>query len=176
MHAALSMEVTLALSPVWEYVSDQVMGGVSSGQLHLQDVGDRVHARMTGSISLENNGGFVQMAFDLAEAGAAVDAGAWDGIDIELRGNCECYEVRLRTTDLTRPWQSFRQAFPTNGDWQVLRFPFARFAPHRTASDFDPAALRRIGILAIGRAFDADITVRAIRFYRLSDPEAAGKG
>lgn len=160
--------MTMELTPRWEYVSDQVMGGVSTGDLRLQDADGCACVRLTGSVSLENNGGFVQMAFDLAEAGAAADPASWDGIEFDLRANSETYEVRLRTTQLERPWQSFRQEFTAGGNWQLLRFSFADFLPHRTEVAFDPAALRRIGILAIGRTFDADISVRAVRFFRES--------
>lgn len=172
----MAEDMTMKLTPRWEYVSDQVMGGVSSGELQLQDADGLAYVTLTGTVSLENNGGFVQMAFDLAEARAAVDPASWDGIELELRGNNEIYEVRLRTTQLERPWQSFRRAFSASENWKVMRFPFADFMPHRTEVAFDPAALRRIGILAIGRTFEADISVRAVRLFRRSARDDDQKG
>lgn len=72
----------------------------------------------------------------------------------------------MRTTALTRPWQSFRMGFTAPPAWTTLRIPFADIEPNKTDADFDLADLRRIGILGYGRAFSVDIAVSAIRFYR----------
>lgn len=151
----------MQLSPQWEYVSDQVMGGVSTGALAFEDAGTEQIAHLTGRVSLDNNGGFVQMAFDLA-----VDAAGWRGIALEVRGNGNTYDVRLRTTQLTRPWQSFRTEITATPDWQTHRLPFDAFTPHRTDAAFDAGALRRVGILGIGREFEVDIAVRRVSLYR----------
>jgi len=154
------------LSPNWEYVSDRVMGGVSSGGLQADTVDGRQGARLRGQVSLDNNGGFVQMAFDLAQGGSAFDASDWTGIAFDVLGNGEQYEVRLRTTALTRPWQSFRAPFETEMKWRTIKIPFDSFEAHRTQAPFDLSQLRRVGILAIGRVFEADITIAGVRFYR----------
>ncbi|MGA9252535.1 MAG: CIA30 family protein [Roseobacter sp.] len=156
----------MQLSPKWEYVSDRVMGGVSDGGLEVDTVDGRRGARLRGLVSLDNNGGFVQMAFDLAEDGKAVDASSWTGIEFDVFGNDEFYEVRLRTSVLTRPWQSFRAPFKAMTRWQTVRIPFDSLESHRTKATFDASQLRRIGILAIGRVFEADITVAGVRFYK----------
>ena len=155
----------LQLTPDWEFVSDRVMGGVSEGTVQRATVAGRAAVRLSGQVSLANNGGFVQMGFDL-NAGRAFDASEWAGIQLEVRGNGETYEIRLRTTDLTRPWQSFRAAFEGTSDWTHLRLPFSAFEAHRTDASFDPRKLRRVGVLAVGRAFEADIAVAAVGFYK----------
>jgi hypothetical protein len=149
----------------WELITDGVMGGRSNGLLRREVVQGRPAWHLTGAVSLENNGGFVQMALDLAPGGGAVDASAWTGIEIAVCGNGETYTMHLRSTAVTRPWQSWRQGFAATPDWQVLRLPFDRFAPHRIEAAFDPAHLRRIGLVAIGRAFAADLSLGAARFY-----------
>lgn len=154
------------LSPDWEYVADSVMGGVSTGGIAHETLHGRVAMRLTGRVSLENNGGFVQMAFDLRPDGSALDAGGWSGIEMDVIGNGEAYDLRLRTDQLARPWQSFRADFVASPEWSTQRIAFAEITPHRTEARFDPARLRRIGILAIGRALDVDIAVSGIRFYR----------
>ena len=106
------------------------------------------------------------MALDLAPGGGAVDASGWTGIELEVCGNAEPYALHLRTTAATRPWQSWRQGFTALPDWQRLRLPFAGFVPHRIETPLDPAQLRRIGLIAIGRAFQADVSLGAVRFYR----------
>lgn len=156
----------MQLNPQWEYVSDQVMGGVSHGSLtRTVNSGSTVY-RLRGSVSLENNGGFVQMAFDLAGDGASFDASAWTGVAFDVCGNGEDYDVRLRTAQLTRPWQSFRTSIQAPADWTVVRLPFTEFEPHRTDARFDPRTLRRVGLLGIGRVFDADISVRSVALFR----------
>lgn len=164
--AAMSEEQHMKLSPTWRYVADTVMGGVSTGQLDETEAEGETIARLTGLVSLDNNGGFVQMAFDLQSDGAVFDASAWTGIALTVRGNSEVYDLRLRTDALTRPWQSYRLSFKTTPEWTELRLPFSQFEPNRTEAPFDPAKLRRIGILAIGREFAADVSVSQIGFYR----------
>ncbi len=155
-----------ALDPTWQFVSDAVMGGVSAGAAAPSVVGGREAMRLQGRVSLENNGGFLQMAFDLRVDGRPLDASAWEGIEIDVFGNDETYEMRLRTDALARPWQSFRSAFVAPPEWTTLRRPFGAFAPHRTTAPFDPAGLRRIGALAIGREFEADLAVGGVGLYR----------
>lgn len=149
----------------WMLITDGVMGGLSGGVLRRETVRGRAALRMRGQVRLENNGGFIQVARDLAPDGGPVDARRWSGIEIAVTGNGARYGMHLRTTDLTRPWQSWRHGFTAPAHWVRLRLPFTDFQAHRTAQDFDPARLRRIGIVAIGRAFEADIALSDLRFF-----------
>lgn len=157
-------EGTMELPPRWEYVADTVMGGVSTGGIGAEVVQGRDAVRLTGRVSLENDGGFIQMALDLP--GDVFDAGGWTGVELEVLGNGARYDLRLRTTDLTRPWQSYRADFAAPARWTTIRIPFVGLEPHRTDAPFDPRRLRRLGVLAVGRAFDADVAVAGIRLYR----------
>lgn len=155
----------MELAPDWEFVADTVMGGVSQGSLKREQVAGRAATRLEGRVSLDNNGGFVQMAFDLLPDGGPFDASDYSGLELDVYGNSERYDLRLRTDQLTRPWHSFRTQFEAPPSWTTLRIPFADFEAHRTNEIFDPARLRRIGVLAIGRVFNADIAVSALRLY-----------
>lgn len=148
----------------WQLVSDRVMGGISSGTMVREMVVGRPAIHMRGDVSLENNGGFVQIALDLALGGDAVDASGWRGLEFDVFGNGEEYGVHLRTTDLSRPWQSYRQSFPAEPRWQTIRLVFQDFVPHRTDIPFSVHRLRRIGLVAIGRAFSADLAVGGLRY------------
>lgn len=148
----------------WVLVSDRVMGGVSYGRLTVEPVAGRLAVRLRGTVSLENNGGFVQMALDLRPDGGPVDASGWQGLEIDVCGNGETYGLHLRSLDVTRPWQSYRQSFQTEPAWRTLWLPFAGFQPHRLETPFDPRRLRRLGLVAIGRAFEADLAVAGVRF------------
>ena len=156
----------MQLNPRWEYVADGVMGGVSKGGMSREMFRGRMAVVLRGTVSLQNNGGFIQIAFDVRCDNAEFHAGNWDGIELDVCGNGERYDIRLRTDHLTRPWQSFRAEFTAPQGWQVLQVPFNTVIPHRTDAVFDPTKLRRIGILAIGREFQADVAVAGVRLYR----------
>lgn len=156
----------MELTTKWEYVDDKVMGGVSDGRLHQEMYHGRMATVLRGSVSLDNNGGFIQIAFDLCRDGAEFDVSGWDGLEFEICGNNEPYDIRFRTKQLTRPWQSFRSDFVAPPRWRTLKVPFNELEAHRTDARFDPARLRRIGILAIGREFRADVAIAAVRLYR----------
>jgi hypothetical protein len=149
----------------WQMLSDAVMGGVSSGRITAETVAGRRALRMRGDVSLENNGGFIQIALDLAPAGGTVDASGYTGVVAEVYGNGEEYGLHLRTPDIARPWQSYRQSFRAEAEWREIRLPFSGFVPHRIEVPLDVRRLRRLGLVAIGRAFAADLAVSGLRFY-----------
>jgi len=153
-----------AIGSKWELLTDQVMGGVSKGSMARDAVAGRPAIRMRGDVSLENNGGFVQIALDLSPDGGVVDTSAWSGIELDVFGNGEDYGVYLRTDALTKPWQSYRQSFKANAEWRTVQLPFDHFVPHRTNVPLDTHRLRRIGLVAIGRACSADLALGGLRF------------
>ena len=150
----------------WRLVSDRVMGGRSTGRAEIGLHHGRRALRMTGDVSLANNGGFLQVNVDLAREGEALDASAWDGIAITLRGDGGRYAVNLRTTDLDRPWQSFRSPLESTEQWQCHRLPFETFESHRTDHGLDARHLRRVGFIAIGEARHVDVALAELRFFR----------
>lgn len=148
----------------WQFLTDGVMGGVSSGNLRRTKIAGLPANFMEGDVSLENNGGFIQMALDLALDGGLLDAKNFSAIQIEVYGNNASYGLHLRTSDLDAPWQSYRQGFEAKPRWQSITLPFAGFVPHRTAKPLDLAKLRRLGLVAIGRAFHAELAMARIAF------------
>mmetsp|Transcript_3340 Transcript_3340/g.4947 ORF Transcript_3340/g.4947 Transcript_3340/m.4947 type:complete len:241 (+) Transcript_3340:197-919(+) len=71
----------------WIGITDRVMGGASNGIVKREIVGGRLANILTGSVSLANNGGFIQMATDLSifpERSLTVDASAFHGIEIDV--------------------------------------------------------------------------------------------
>ncbi len=149
----------------WEMIADRVMGGISNGTMRRETVRGREAIHLQGDVSLENNGGFIQIALDLAPDGSSIDARQWAGIEIDVIGDDESYNLHLRTADVTRPWQSYRQSFVPTPEWQTVRLPFSEFEAHRIDAPLDLSTLRRIGIVAIGRAFHADIAIAGVRFF-----------
>ena len=149
----------------WELIEDRVMGGRSVGAMTRELVAGRPALHLTGDVSLENNGGFIQVALDLSPDGSSVDVSAWSGLEIDVVGNGETYNLHLRTADVQRPWQSYRQSFVAWHEWRSLQLPFADFEPHRIDAPLDLTRARRIGIVAIGRAFSVDIAIGGVGFY-----------
>ncbi len=152
----------------WQCISDGVMGGLSAGAIVRENRHGRPALCLRGKVSLENNGGFMQMALDLTPDGGLRDADAFEGIEVDVGGNGEAYSVHLRTDAVTRPWQSWRQNFVAAPAWQTIRLPFSAFAAHRIDAPLDTRRLRRLGIVAIGRAFDAEVAVARISFYSVT--------
>ncbi len=140
------------------------MGGMSSGTLTRGIVRGRECWRLQGEVSLENNGGFLQTALDLVPGSGTFDACTWTGVEIDVLGNGEPYNCHLRTADVCRPWQSYRATFVADPDWKTVWLPFSAFEAHRIDAPLDRSRLRRLGIVAIGRAFTVDIAVADIRF------------
>ena len=55
--------------------------------------------------------------------------------------NNEEYDIRLRTDELNRPWQSFRKTFLAPREWIKARVSFADLQSHRTKLKFKPTIL-----------------------------------
>jgi hypothetical protein len=80
---------------------------------------------MTGTVSTENNGGFIQMRLDLPPGAAA---GA-TGVRLIVRGNSQRYFVHLRTSGTRLPWQYYQAGFEVGPDWAEVRLPLEAFRP-----------------------------------------------
>lgn len=156
------------LGAKWQLVTDSVMGGISTGKLTLDNIKNKNCLRMQGNVSTENNGGFVQIALPLSDNKSddrPFDASAYTGIEIDVLGNNESYNIHFRTDNLWFPWQSYRFSFKATSDWQTYRFPFSKLEPYKTTKSFSQDEIMRIGLVAIGREFQANLCVASIKFY-----------
>ena len=154
-----------ALGTEWRGVSDRVMGGVSDVRIEHGNAEGQFFLRLRGDVRLENNGGFIQAALNLNPSGGVLDASAYRGLRLTVRGNDQLYSLHLRTPDATRPWQSYRAHFTAGTHWQTIDLPFEVFAPYRLDTPLDTRRLNRAGLVAIGRAFSADLLVSSISLY-----------
>ncbi len=149
----------------WRLFSDRVMGGISLGRAGLAERDGQACLRLWGDVRLDNNGGFIQVASDLtAEEREAFATGS--GLELEVYGSDETYNVHLRTEKTRYPWQSYRASFIAAPAWQIIRLPFTAFEPYRVDGPLAPATVRRIGIVAIGREFTADLCIARVAVYR----------
>ena len=149
----------------WRGVSDKVMGGISEATISYDVLNGHSCLRLSGDVCLENQGGFIQAVLDLTLLGETLDASKFSGVRITIRGNGEKYSIHLRTPDNARPWQSYRAHFTAGLDWETIDIPFEAFMPHRLEVPLDKTRLRRIGLVAIGRAFYADLSISKLAFY-----------
>lgn len=154
-----------AIGTHWRLVTDGVMGGISTGRLQADSVNGKACLRLRGSVRLENNGGFIQAALDVDQTPGG-DASTFQGVLIEVLGNNAEYNLHLRTDDVWLPWQSYRSSFHATPGWQTIKLPFAGFGGYRISRTLDTGQLKRIGIVAIGKAFAADLCVARLEYYR----------
>jgi hypothetical protein len=147
----------------WQFFTDQVMGGVSTGGVAFAQEDGMYFARMTGNVSTANRGGFIQMRLDLQSPPPNDNT----GVRLIVRGNAQRYFVHLRTGSTLLPWQYYQAGFDVTESWSEVRLPMDAFA----ASGWllrgvpNPASLTSVAIVAYGRDHDAQIDVREVGFY-----------
>ena len=146
----------------WQTADDRVMGGLSVAQIVADTRGGQSCFCLSGRVSLENRGGFVQMKWSFEPE---MDAGQFTGVYVDVMGNNESYNVHLRTRQLWLPWQSFRASFTAIPQWERIYLPFTQFENYSTFSTLDPVGIRKLAIVAIGREFNSDVCVKGFGFY-----------
>jgi hypothetical protein len=147
----------------WRVITDTVMGGKSMARLEPAVIEGRHCISLTGEVSLENNGGFVQASLDLNVSGV-LDATGYTGIEMEIFGNNEQYNLHLRTEDTQIVWQSYRASFYATSCWMTLWLPFDSFRAHRIDLPMDHSKLRRLGVVCIGREVEAKLSISRLCF------------
>ena len=148
----------------WCFVTDKVMGGISNGSLEFKQEDETYFYRMTGELSLENNGGFIQFRTKIENHPKGK---SFKGVRLRVRGNNNEYTVHIRTKYLFLPWQYYEAAFQATGTWTTIELPFATF---RKSNFYQPSYvssqdIKTIGIVAIGREFVAEIDLASIELY-----------
>jgi NADH dehydrogenase [ubiquinone] 1 alpha subcomplex assembly factor 1 len=106
----------------WQAVNDGVMGGVSDGRFRITP--ERT-MEFSGTLSLENNGGFASVRSKPAEL--SINAG--DAIRVRVRGDGREYVLNLYTKSRRMAF-SYRAPLPTKRDeWVEATVPLADFIP-----------------------------------------------
>ena len=119
---------------------------------------------MQGSVSTENNGGFLQFRTEVKDHPARK---LYKGIRIQVRGNNEEYAVHIRTKYLFLPWQYYQSEFLATNEWRTIELPLKDF---KKSNFYQPSVvssidIQTLGIVAIGRDFQANIDLRYIELY-----------
>ena len=147
----------------WEFISDNIMGGVSSGKLRFISEGDYTFARLTGKVSLENNGGFIQFRKKVRD----INNDFINGIRINARGNKKKYFVHIRTTGTILPWQYYQAQFTVDEKWQIIKILYSAFERSgiMLSKVIDPNNITSIAIVAYGYEHIVKVDVKSISFY-----------
>ncbi len=149
----------------WRGFSDRVMGGVSDASFSKATVDGKSCMRLTGRVTRESNGGFIQMAMYFGSNDAELDGSAYKGIEMLLHGNNEDYNVHVRTAECGWYDESYRYTFFAKPEWQQLRIPWAEFKPNGVKVALNSSRVNRIAILGWMREFQADIALARISLY-----------
>jgi NADH dehydrogenase [ubiquinone] 1 alpha subcomplex assembly factor 1 len=132
--------------PAWQIVNDDVMGGVSTSQFQVLTNGGAV---FSGTVRLENNGGFASVRSSPARENLA----GLEAFVVRARGDGRRYKFTVRTeSDFDTP--IYQSAFRTRrGEWEEHRLAFEDFVPTfrgRVLTDvpaLDPAKVVSVGFL-----------------------------
>lgn len=147
----------------WEFVTDQVMGGVSTGNVSFMTENGTSYARMTGTVSLQNNGGFIQFRRSVTSHFEK----SKQGLELKLRGNNQQYFVHIRTTGTFLPWQYYHAPFSSNSDWTIVRMPFSMFERSSSflSKKITAKNIRSVGIVAFGKEHEVQLDVEKISIF-----------
>ena len=148
----------------WEYISDNVMGGVSSGKAEILKDTDNFFLRLVGNVSTKNNGGFIQIR---AKLNPKINTKEYDGVYVKVYGNEKNYNLHLRTELTLAPWQYYSYTFATKKNWSEIRAPFEQF---KKSNFYQPRSLlgqniKSVGLVAGFDDFKSDICLSEIGFY-----------
>ena len=148
----------------WCFVTDKVMGGLSEGSLEVKKEGNDYFYRMTGELSLENNGGFIQFRTKIKHHPSDK---SFNGVRLRVRGNNHEYVVQLRTKYLLLPCQYYESAFQATDQWTTVELPFTSFKKSIVYQPTNVVSqdIKTIGIVAIGKKFSAKIDLASIELY-----------
>jgi len=95
----------------WRIVDDVVMGGRSNGQFGLNSNG---HGKFSGEVSLENNGGFSSLRYDME----TLNVSSYTKVCITLKGDGKPYQFRVKANKNER--YSYIKTFKTSGTWETI--------------------------------------------------------
>lgn len=155
------------LGTPWEGFTDRVMGGRSDISAGIVRDGEEPFMRMRGRVSLENNGGFIQVRLKFEKRGF-FDASAYRGVRIKARGTGDHYYIHLRTSKTIFPWKYYSAPLPVSQDWVEIELPWTLFTggDYGRLPDLTVDKLKSIAITAAKAEFDADIEISEIGLYR----------
>ena len=151
-------------SNTWKFFTDGVMGGLSEGRV-IKDIVQGVNCyRMSGNVTTENNGGFIQIRLDL---NTKDNINEYEGFYIKVYGNNKKYYLHIRTSLTLAPWQYYTHSFNANKQWNIIKTPFNDF---KRSNFYQPKKLgnqkiKTVGLIAGFDDYQADVCLAEIGLY-----------
>jgi monofunctional biosynthetic peptidoglycan transglycosylase len=131
--------------PTWYTVDDNVMGGVSSSNV---DIIDSDILLFSGTMSLDNNGGFSSVRSDWKPTNLKDS----DGVLLRVLGDGKMYRIRIRSAK-TGSEISYNAAFETTPEtWKLVYIPFVSMVPTyrglvMNVETLDPSSIGSFGFM-----------------------------
>jgi len=146
----------------WEYISDNVMGGVSEGKVEILDQDNNYFLRLTGNVSTKNNGGFIQV-----RSSKDIHKDNFTGIKLKVKGKPSEYYVHIRTNFLLLPWQYYSGEFSVDDEWKYVNVYFKDFKKSNfyQPSNFSSSEIKSIGFVAFGKDFNAELDIMEAELF-----------
>lgn len=104
----------------WKVVDDVVMGGKSSGSFSINSDG---HGVFFGTVSLENNGGFSSVRYQMNKT----DVANYSKVILKVKGDGKKYQFRIK--DSKNNYYSYIAYFETSGKWEEIEIPLKDLYP-----------------------------------------------
>ena len=150
-------------STQWKFISDNVMGGVSTGSINYVIKEGNSSAYLSGNVSTKNNGGFIQIRRSLKD----IDLSKAKYIKITAKGNNQKYFLHLRTSGTILPWQYYQISFEVKEEYKEYILQIKEF---KKSGSFQPSmvnskSISSVAVVAYGRDHKADIHVKEISFH-----------
>lgn len=148
----------------WSFITDGVMGGLSTGKAIITDENGTSCYKMFGNVTTKNNGGFIQIRTPIFPN---IDTKKFDGIYLKARGNNKEYSIHLRTSISAGYWQYYSYSFFLKENFVELKIPFIEFKK----SNIDQPNLlfgqyiKSIGLVAGFKNFYSNVCLSEIGFF-----------
>lgn len=129
--------------PSWYSVDDDVMGGVSSSKVAVTEPGMLL---FSGTMSLENNGGFASTR----SSWYAMDLSAFDGVLMRVLGDGKAYRLRISASvpDRAISYNGFFETDPET--WKIVYIPFDDMVPTYLGFKMNVGPLDRTSVGSFG--------------------------
>ncbi len=127
----------------WYVVNDGVMGGVSQSSL---DINNEGHAVFSGTVRLENNGGFASIRHNFKP----IKVSDKTALHITLKGDGKSYQFRVK--DEGNTYYSYVFTVETSGEWETITIPLQDMKPQfrgrkLNINNFDKNTISEFAIL-----------------------------
>ena len=146
----------------WTFITDKVMGGISTGRFNYEKIDNNDVIKITGNVLTKNNGGFIQIRRNLD----GINLSNAKNVKVLAKGNNEKYFIHLRTSFTILPWQYYQYSFTVKENFKNFVLPINTFKKSGLLlpNKINPQNIKSIGIVAFGKDYKAELAIKEISF------------